>query len=507
MRAEVIVVGGGAVGLLLAAELAGYGVDTVLFEPLPAVSERPRATTVHARAVQSLVRRGRLPWLAPLHTAGEVVRPFRYAGLPGLALRAPGSEPEPLLKMAQAPLERAFEEQASVAGARIRRGYRVVGLHQGADSVFVTAEGHGGTIRCAAQYVVGADGARGAVRKLAEFDSDAWPATVSCLMGLFALPDPEVLRPGWHDTGRGWIVATPTGDRDVSLRTLAPCAPTAADRERPPTPEEVRREVARIVGREIPLEEPRWLSRFSDFARLVRSYRLGRVLLAGDAAHVHFPIGGQGLTTGLLDAVNLGWKLAHVVRGAAPARLLDSYDAERRPAARRVITDTRVQLELMRPDPVWVPVRELLAERLADPRISAALSATISAQGTVLPPSSARPSGWEGRFLENRFIGTPDGRIDIISLLRPGRPLLLLSEPEAERLLPEAAPWADLLRVVRTTGESDVPGEALLVRPDGYIAWAPGGDSLAESLTAYFGSATTRGSQESDMASTGKPSG
>jgi 2-polyprenyl-6-methoxyphenol hydroxylase-like FAD-dependent oxidoreductase len=491
MRADVVVVGGGPVGLLAAVELAGFGVDTVLFEELAEPSERPKASTVHARAVQSLVRRDRVPWISPLHQPEEVVRRFHFAGVPGVNLTAPGSEPEPLLKIAQIQLERSFETQAAAAGVRILRGHTVTALDQGPDLVRVEAKGPTGRVHCEAAYVIGADGARSTVRTLAEIEAETWPATVFSLIGLVALPDPAALGPGWHRTPRGWIVATPVGDGDVNLRTLG-APPGPIDRTQAPTADQLGRAVEWIVGREVALERPRWLSRFSDFARLARGYRLGRVLLAGDAAHMHFPIGGQGLTAGILDVINLCWKLAHVVRGTAPADLLDSYDTERRPAARRVIESARAQVVLMRPDSELAAIHTLLAERLADPRIGAALSRMISGQDIVLPPRTARPSTFEGRFLTNRRLATSRGRIDVISLLQSGRdrPLLLLIGRKADRFRSEAAPWARLLHIVAADAEPDSPYEAVLVRPDGYIAWAADGGTLTEALAGLFGPQT-----------------
>jgi monooxygenase len=485
-RADVVVVGAGPVGLTLAAELAAQGVRTVVFERLRSISPRPKATTLHARAVQSLARRGRLPEVAPIHQQSETVRPFRYAGLAGLTIAAPGGEPEPLLKLRQARLERALEAQARAAGARIARGYTVRGLDQGPDAVRIEAEGPHGPLACVAGYVVGADGARGRVRALAGIGAQSWEATVCSVMALATVPHGE-LRPGWHRTERGWIVATAMDGQDVSLRTLSPLLGpedgSAGGRRQSPTADEFRAEVCRIAGRDLAISRPRWLSRFTDFARLAESYRHGRVLLAGDAAHCHFPIGGQGLTTGLLDAVNLGWKLALAAGGSAPCHLLDSYDAERRPAARRVITDTRLQVAVMRPGSELAALRPLLRSRLQDEHFSRALGATISAQSTVLPARTRRPSYWEGRFLDNR----PLGGTDLLTLLRPGRSLLILFGPRAGRFAAQARPWSARTDVVRVDMDPDTPYEAVLVRPDGYIAWASDGGPLTEALTEWFG--------------------
>ncbi|MGW8882442.1 FAD-dependent monooxygenase, partial [Streptomyces mirabilis] len=330
VRAQVVVVGGGPVGMLVAAELAGYGVDTVLLESRAEVSGQPKATTLHARAVQALARRGHLPGDGYPYTGGAAESPFHFAGLPGLVITAPAREPEPILKCPQAELERHFGARARAAGARVLREHRVAEVVQEDGGVRVTAEGPEGSVVCFAEYVVGADGARSTVRDRAGIASDTHPATVSALMGTVTLARPDELVKGWHRTPRGWIVAKHDAEGSTHIRTLN-CTGAHADRQLPPTLEELQQEVSWIAGRDIAMDAPRWLSRFSDFARLARSYRAGRVFLVGDAAHVHFPIGGQGLSAGVLDALNLGWKLALAVHGSAGAGLLDTYDLERRP--------------------------------------------------------------------------------------------------------------------------------------------------------------------------------
>lgn len=317
IQAQVAVVGGGPVGMLVAAELAAHGVDTVVLESEADVSERPKATTLHARAVQCLARRGHLPAPAAPYSRAAAASPFHFAGLPGLIITAPENEPEPILKCPQAQLERLFEGRARAEGARILREHRVTGVSQEPDGVRITAEGAAGPAVCTARYVVGADGARSMVRQQAGIGSETHPATVSALMGVVTLADPDALAEGWHRTPRGWIAVKRDPEGRTHIRTLD-CTGAHADRHLPPTLEELRREVSWITGREIAMEEPRWLSRFSDFTRLAKTFRAGRVFLVGDAAHVHFPIGGQGLSTGVLDALNLGWKLALAVRGGGP---------------------------------------------------------------------------------------------------------------------------------------------------------------------------------------------
>ncbi|MFJ9024889.1 FAD-dependent monooxygenase, partial [Streptomyces sp. NPDC102259] len=522
VRAQVVVVGGGPVGLLLACELAGYGVRTVVVEAREEVSGRPKATTLHARTVQCLARRGHLP-LTDADArkgagtgAGEgasagvgagtgegagtgggagvgagVGSAFHFAGIAGLVIGAPVGEPEAVLKVAQEDVERVFEERARAAGVEVWRGWRVVGVRQGSGGVRVTARGPGGEVGVDAGYVVGADGARSVVRELAGFASRTYPATVSAMAGDVRLGEAGALRPGWHRTGRGWILAKDVGGGVMRLRTLN-CSGAHPDRHAPLDVEELRREVSFIAGRDIAMGAGRWLSRFSDFSRLVSSYRRGRILLAGDAAHVHFPIGGQGLSAGLLDALGLGWKLAFTVRGTAGEALLDSYGAERRPAAQRVIDQTRAQLALMRPDPGLDPLRALFGELMARGGAEGSvLASMVSAQDTVLPARGAGASPWEGRFVPNAVLSTPQGRTDVRALLGEGRPLLLLFGERAGRYARQARPWARLVRVVRADPVPALDCEALLVRPDGYAGWAAGGGALEAALRAYCGPGDT----------------
>lgn len=504
-QARVLVVGGGPVGMLVAAELATLGTDVILLEHRTTTSERPKATTLHARTVQCLARRGHLPEPAGRAGDDENAMPFHFAGIPGLTISAPPAEPAPILKTPQAELERHFEARARAAGARVLRGHEVVGLAQGPEGVRIEARGPRGSVVLHGRYAVGADGARSTVRRLAGFEADTWPATVTALMGQVRLHGAHALSPGWHRTPRGWLVVKDAPDGTTHLRTLN-CAGPPAGRGLPPTLEELSREASYIAGRDITMTDGRWLSTFSDFSRLARSYRSGSVFLAGDAAHVHFPVGGQGLSTGLLDAVTLGWKLALAAAGDAGDDLLDTYDAERRPAARRVIDNTRAQVALMRPDPALDPVRDLFAGMFASGTGADCFGPMISAQDTVLPARSE--SSWEGRFLPNTALNTADGPTDVIRLLRDGKPLLLLFGEEGARHLDAARPWADRLRVVHCAPVGDLPCAALLVRPDGYIAWAPDGGGLGAVLGRYFGqgeewSAPARGAAPV----TGQPTG
>ncbi|KAB1973351.1 FAD-dependent monooxygenase [Streptomyces triticiradicis] len=489
VRGQVVVVGGGPVGMLLACELAGRGVRVVVVESRAAVSGCPKASVLHARAVQCLVRRGYLAGLAGGGGVAPVGGAFHFAGIPGLVISAPSAEPEPVLRCSQEVLERHFEGRARAAGVRVLRGCRVVEVRQGAGGVRVVARGPGGTVVCTGGYLVGADGARSVVRRQAGFVSRTWPATVSAMAGDVRLGEGAVLEEGWHRTERGWVVVRHVGGGVVRLRTLD-CRGAQVRRDLPLGLEELRREVGRITGGDVAMGEGRWLSRFSDFSRLALCYRRGRVLLAGDAAHVHFPVGGQGLSAGVLDAVNLGWKLALAVRGRAGASLLDSYDLERRPAARRVIDNTRAQLALMRPGPELDPLRALFGQLLAGGGgESGVLASMVSAQDTVLPARGPDASFWEGRFLDNVVLRTRQGAVDVIGLLREGSALLLLfgDGGAGGGYAGQARRWAGLVRVVHAEPVPRLACDALLVRPDGYVAWASGAGGLAAALTECFG--------------------
>ncbi|MFE7853214.1 FAD-dependent monooxygenase [Streptomyces sp. NPDC057403] len=428
---------------------------------------------------------------------------FHFAGMGGLVISAPVGEPVAVLKCVQEELERVFEGCARGVGVRVVRGVRVVGVRQGVDGVEVVGRGPGGWVRCRAGFVVGADGARSVVRELGGFVSGVVPASVSAMAGDVRLDRVGDLAAGWWRTERGWIVAKPVAGGRVRLRTLN-CAGAVRERRRPLGLEELRREVSWIAGRDVGMGAPRWLSRFSDFSRLAGCYRRGRVLLAGDAAHVCFPIGGQGLSAGLLDAIGLGWKLAYTVRGWAGEGLLDTYDLERRPAAQRVIDHTRAQLALMRPDPELEPLRGVFGRLLSGGAQAEALALMVSGQDTVLP-GHAGP--WGGRFLSNIALVTAQGETDVISLLGRGRPvLLLLDAGSAAGYAEQARSWAGVVDVVSAVAPAGLGCDALLVRPDGYVAWAAGGGALDAVLAAYFGPGGGRAAEGAGAVSRPLPS-
>src|SRR5262249_37604782 len=258
--------------------------------------------------------------------------------------------------------------------------------------------------------------------------------------------------------------------------------PAGFDRDAPMTLDELAQSVRRAFGRDLPMSEPRWLSRFTDASRQADRYRAGRVLVAGDAAHIHLPAGGPGLSTGLQDALNLGWKLAAEVRGWAPEGLLDSYHAERHPVGRRVLMHTRAQGALLGPGPHAAALRELLGELLAD---DAALRRVVELlQGTDVRYEMDGGAGERhrllGRWAPDLALVTPDGPRRVSQLLHRARGVLLDPTPNGS-LRALAAPWSDRVDGLAARPELPAaPALALLVRPDGYVAWAADPDAADE---------------------------
>ncbi|MEV7187806.1 FAD-dependent monooxygenase [Kitasatospora sp. NPDC093102] len=492
---DVMIAGAGPTGLMLACELRLAGVDVVVVDRLAERTGESRAGGLHARTLEVLDQRG---VLEPFLAAGEIQSVGHFSGLWLDFDESDSRHPRPLMIL-QSTVERLLEEWAAELGVRVRWSSEVTGIRQDALGVSVelgTAQPEPATLR--ARYLVGCDGGRSSVRKLSGIGFPGTEATMTALLGDVELPDlPEeyiFMRrcPGGHFS----VIALEPG----WYRVITSEYDHVADRDEPATFEQLREALVRLAGTDWGMHSPRWVSRFSDAARQASRYREGRVLLAGDAAHIHYPAGGQGLNVGVQDAVNLGWKLASVVRGRAPVSLLDSYHAERHPVAERVLNNTRAQSALARPGALTDALRDVLGSLIMFDDVNRYLCGMITALDVRYPVESGHPLA--GLRVPDADLKTADSATRVHELLHAARPVLLDLRGSAD-LAAVAERWADRVGYVEARSEQDrwpVPGgdevpvpAALLIRPDGHVAWAnavgasPDTAALRTALVTWFG--------------------
>lgn len=464
---DVVIAGCGPTGAVLAAELRLHEVRVLVLERDTEPVSFVRIVGLHMRSLELLAMRGLLDSLLA-HGRKRPAAGF-FAGIPKPVPPGLDSAHAYLLGIPQPVIVRLLEEHAVRLGAQVRHGCAVAGFEQDADGV--TVELAGGE-RLRTRYLVGCDGARSAVRKLLGVGFPGEPSRTETLMGEMELgvPPSELAGVGAPHR-RFWI--RPFGEGVYSV--VVP-AEGVADRATPPTLDEFKQQLRAIAGTDFGVHSPRWLSRFGDATRLAERYRTGRVLLAGDAAHIHAPTGGQGLNLGVQDAFNLGWKLAAQICGRAPETLLDSYEVERRPVAADVLDNTRAQMALSSAEPGAQALRRLLTELMDIDEVNRHLIEKIAA--TALRYDFGEGPDLLGRRLPD--IDLRDGRL--YDRLHRGRGLLL---DRTGRLTAEG--WTDRVdHLADPAAALDVPG--LLLRPDGHVAWI-GDDQadLAGHLTRWFG--------------------
>jgi 2-polyprenyl-6-methoxyphenol hydroxylase-like FAD-dependent oxidoreductase len=490
---SVVIAGGGPTGLMVAGELALAGTDVAIVERRANQDlSGSRSGGLHARTIEVLDQRGIADRFL---SEGQKAQVAGFAGAPLDISDFPTRHPYGL-GLWQKHIERILAGWVAELKVPVHYGTEVTGFAQDDTGVDV-ALSDGQRVR--AQYLVGCDGGRSLVRKGAAIDFPGWdPSTSALLAEVEMTEEPELgirrTPSGMHALGKveyeikdGEVVYKPGGTVGVMLTEsqVGTSEPTLHD---------LSEGLVAVYGTDYGIHSPTWITRFTDMTRQAAAYRAGRVLLAGDAAHVHSPVGGQGLNTGVQDAVNLGWKLAQVVKRISPESLLDTYHAERHPVAARVLRKTMAQVALMRFDDRIEAARDSVAELLSMDEPRKRYAAMMSGLDIHYDLGEGHPL--LGRRMPDLDLATPNGPLRVFTLLHDARPVLLnFGEPGSF----DITPWTDRVQSIDATyvGTWELPAigavtapTAALVRPDGHVAWVGDGTDtgLRDALTTWFGS-------------------
>jgi 2-polyprenyl-6-methoxyphenol hydroxylase-like FAD-dependent oxidoreductase len=536
--ADVVIVGGGPTGMMLAAELRLGGADPVVLERLPEISQIPKGNGLVGQIVPTLDYRGLTDRFRAEATFTGPVPQFPFGSVP-LDFSRLGTSPLHIMAIPQRRLEQALDDWLRELGGSVRRGHEVLALSLPGDGSPVTVDVRGpdGDYQLRTRYVVGCDGAHSLARKQAGIGFPGVTSPETSRIGRVFLPTVEVMPGGdtaevpgvgrvrltlTTQTPRGGYSLAPLISLDKNARpgtfivyTREDDSSAAAGPDAPMTLDELRESARRVLGADLPMSDPQSLTRIVGNSRQAERYRAGPVLLAGDAAHI-FGAGGS-LNAGLLDAINLGWKLAAQVGGRAPDGLLDSYHAERHPAGQRAVLQTRAQKALSAGGEFAEALRDLFGELMRLPDALRHVGSIMEGSDIryEMPAGPGRPHPLAGRF-------APDLRLDggatrVAELVRPARGVLLDltgSGAIADCFVPgaggsisgvltpnsalasAASPWRDRVNVVASSAVGQPPAAAMLIRPDGYVAWAVGPEAddlsagLPEALGTWFGTSS-----------------
>ena len=507
MKIDVIIVGAGPTGLMLAAELRLAGVRPLVLERQPRPRDTPKAGGLGGQILDLLRYRGLLERFEAACTDPIPAPRFPFGGVHIDLTELPES-PMHALPLPQQKLERLLGDRAGELGVDIRRGHHVVEVSQDADTVSAQVSGPDGSYRVTGRYLVGCDGARSRVRDLAgiPFPGTVYPEVNRLAQitvpdsvtrldnGDLEVPGFGTIKAGFTRTDRGLfgMGVSPTSDV-LSVYTTEDEA-IEYDDDVPMSVAELRDSIRRVLGADLPVAQTHRLSRFTFKARLAARYREGRILLAGDAAHL-FPATGVALNAGMLDAVNLAWKLAADVQGRAPDGLLDTYHDERHLAGTRTMLHTQAQVALRRGhDPAAEALRAVFQELLIDEQAQERMAALLAGADIRYPLATPDDHPLTGTFAPDLTLHTDDGTTSVAELLHTARPVLL-DLAERSELRESARPWQHRIDI-RTAKTEDRPADALLIRPDGHVAWAAtidesagaAAEGLAAALSRWLGS-------------------